>query len=227
MSEFGMTSKGYITEFVIDKLADKVEFFLNSKLEPMIHIPEEEFQQDWPVDSQRILDLLIAVFYDVSLGEILKAPEREFLLSQIRQKCRQGERRFTQIEAEEAEKNLIVRATLSFLDDHESFSGRTADLLHNLKNSPLAESISQRQEFPEFTSIFSRRLKLLIPVLSGYGVKVIIEHRESGSHCCLSRLASFEMKPKATLKRIDNPDDSDDSQRSRQAVVSESSAVTD
>ena len=67
--------------------------FLNSRLEPTLHVPDDAFQQDWPAVSQRVQDLLTAIYYDISKGSVLKSSEREFLLAQIQEECRRGVRR--------------------------------------------------------------------------------------------------------------------------------------
>jgi hypothetical protein len=80
---------------------DGLEFYLNSRLEPTVRIPNDAFQKEWPVDSQRVQDLLVAVHYDISEGGILRSLERDFLLAQLREECRNGGRRFSEFEGAE------------------------------------------------------------------------------------------------------------------------------
>lgn len=208
MFDFGLTGKTYVSDYVLKAMEKKVEFFLNSKLEPMLRIHEDRHRQEWHVESRRVLDLLTVIFYEVTLGDLLKKREKELFLAQIREKCRQGEMRFTQSEAEEAEENPIVLAVLQFMNGREQFEGRTVELLEMLRETPCANNKSKRDEISEFTNIFGKRLKRLIPVLAGYGVEVSLEHRESGSHCTLIRSESFEAEPEPITETVEKPDSS-------------------
>lgn len=173
---------------------EKVGFFLNSILEPTLHVPSDAFQQDWPVDSQRVSDLVTAVYYDQN-ETILPTVEREFVLSQIREECRAGGRRASETEAQQTEKDVIVQAVLYFMNDKEKFDNLTSVLLGHLRTIQLNDKIARHEEIPAFTNIFSRRLRRLVPVLKGYGVEIKPRHEEDGSYCELVRLATFQKEP--------------------------------
>jgi hypothetical protein len=175
---------------------DKVEFFLNTQLEPTVLIPNDGFQKEWPVDSMRFQDLLVSVFYEISKGEILKSNERDFLMAQIREECRKGGRRLTEPETAETDEDVIVQAILALVNREPEFSNQTVILLKSLRKIQKEGCLSSSEEIPIFTNIFSRKLGRLIPVLRGYGIEVVMEHKESGSHCSLKRLESFQKEPK-------------------------------
>lgn len=174
---------------------DQLEFFLNTQLEPTVLIPNDGFQTEWPVDSQRFRDLLTSMHYEISQGEILKTVDREFLTAQIREECRKGGRRLTEPEAAETEQDVIVQAILSLMNRESRFSVQTAQLVKTLKKIQRDGGLSSTEEIPIFTNIFSRKLSRLIPVLRGYGIEVTLEHKESGSHCLLTRTESFQKEP--------------------------------
>ena len=172
---------------------DKVEYFLSTQLEPTVLIPSDGFQTEWPVDSQRFQDLLISLFYEISDGQILRVNDREFLMAQIREECRKGGRRLTEAEAEETDEDVIVQTIVILMNQESSFADQTAELSKKLKAIRKANSLPD--SIPTFTNIFSRKLNRLIPVLRGYGVEVVMEHRESGSHCTLTQMESFQKEP--------------------------------
>ena len=182
---------------------DKVEFFVNTHLEPTVLIPSDGFQTEWPVDSQRFQDLLVSVFYEISNGGILKSNERDFLLAQIREECRKGGRRLTEPEAVETDEDVIVQAILLLANSMSKnatapvFNDRTVVLLQRLQGFQRDGTIPCFQEIPIFTNIFSRRLTRLIPVLLGYGVQIDLSHAEDGSRCKLTRLETFKFEPSA------------------------------
>jgi len=184
---------------------DGVEFFVNSDLEPMLHLPNDGFQQEWPVNSQRVQDLLVSMHFEVSGGDMLKPFEKDFLLSQIREECRKGGRRLTEVEAVQSEMNPIIQAILVLMNGQAKFSDRTFQLVKRLRDIQAAGTISLAEEISTFTNAFVRQLNRLIPVLRGYGVEVCLVHREDGSHCTLTRLESFQMEPTATEMRTDGP----------------------
>ena len=161
---------------------DKVEFFLNTQLEPTVLIPNDGFQKEWPVDSMRFQDLLVSVFYEISKGEILKSNERDFLMAQIREECRKGGRRLTEPETAETDEDVIVQAILALVNREPEFSNQTVILLKSLRKIQKEGCLSSSEEIPIFTNIFSRKLGRLIPVLRGYGIEVVMEHKESGNH---------------------------------------------
>lgn len=176
-----------------------VQFFLNSILEPTIHVPGDAFQKDWPVDSQRVSDLVVAAYYAENEA-ILSAGEREFILSQIREECRAGGRRASETEATQTEKDVIVQGVLYLMNQQPEFDDQTCVLLGKLRTNQLEGKTAQHEEIPAFTNIFSRRLRRLIPVLKGYGIEVSMRHQEDGSYCKLVRLATFQREGDSTTE---------------------------
>lgn len=174
---------------------DNIEFFLNTDLEPTVLIPTDGYQKEWPVNSERFQDQLVSVFYEISGGEILRASERDFVTTQIRLECHKGGRQLTASEAEKTDQDVIVQAILALMNELKEFSGQTAVLVSRLRKIQAEEKISSAGEIPIFTNIFSRKLNRLIPVLRGYGIEVVMEHKDSGSHCTLKRLDSFQNEP--------------------------------
>ncbi len=170
---------------------DKVEFFLSTQLEAMVFIPGDGFQQEWRVDSQRFQDYLITIYYEESKRQILKTIHRDFLMSQIREECRKGGRRLTASDTVETDEDVIVQAAAELMNHHDQFLAPTASLVKTLRDIQAKGQISG-DEIPIFTNIFTRRLNRLIPVLRGYGIEVVVDHRESGSHCRLTRMESFQ-----------------------------------
>lgn len=173
---------------------DKVQFFLNTELEPTVRIPTDGFRTEWPVDSQRFQDLLVSMFFEIT-EEILKSTDRDFLMAQIREECRKGGRELTEPEAEKTDEDVIVQTVVTLMNRMETFSGLTGLLSKELKKILDANFLSFSEGIPTFTNIFSRKLNRLIPVLRGYGVEVVMEHKESGSHCTLTRMESFQKEP--------------------------------
>lgn len=180
---------------------DKVEFFLNTHLEPTVLIPTDGFQTEWPVDSQRFKDLLVSMFYEINNGRILKSNERDFLMAQIREECRKGGRRLTEPEAVETDQDLLVQAILYLVNSMPKnamasvFNGRTVHLQKRIEEFQKEGAIPCYPEIPTFTNIFSRRLARLVPVLLGYGVQIDLSHAEDGSRCKLTRLETFKSEP--------------------------------
>ncbi len=170
---------------------DKVEFFLNTQLEPTVLIPNDAFQTEWPVDSQRFQDLLVSMFFEIAKG-ILKSTDRDFLMVQIREECRKGGRRLTESEATETDEDVIVQAILALMNRESEFSNQTVILVKNLQEIQKEGRLSSSEGIPIFTNIFSRKLTRLIPVLRGYGVEVVMEHKGNGSHCTLKRMEAFQ-----------------------------------
>jgi hypothetical protein len=177
--------------------AEKMTFFLNSVLEPTVHISGDAFQKDWPADSQRVTDLVTAVYYDQN-ETILSYAEREFILSQIREECRAGGRRPSETEAPQTDKDVIVQAIMYLMNEQPAFDDQTCVLLGKLRFIQMEAKTAQHEEIPAFTNIFSRRLRRLIPVLKGYGIEVSMRHQEDGSYCKLVRLATFQREGDST-----------------------------
>lgn len=214
MSEI-KTKSTPLTDVIAQLVKDGVEFFLNSQLSPTVLIPDDAFQKEWPADSQRVQDLLTKVHYEIcnkAKSEVestepvplLRSTEREFLLSMIREECRDGGRRLTEVEAEETDQDPIVQAVLFHMNATKEIKGRTSVLLGTLRQYQNEGKVSQAEEIPVFANIFSRRLKRLIPTLRGYGVEITIDHQEDGSHCTMRRLESFQSEPDATDATADD-----------------------
>jgi len=182
------------TEIYKQLQEDNVQFFLNTELEPTVRIPTDGFRTEWPVDSQRFQDLLVSMFYEIS-EEILKSTDRDFLTAQIREECRKGGRELTEPEAAKTDEDVIVQTVVTLMNRVETFSGLTGLLSKELKKIQDANFLSSSEGIPAFTNIFSRKLNRRIPVLRGYGVDVVVEHKESGSHCTLKRMDSFQNEP--------------------------------
>lgn len=171
------------------------ELFLNTQLEPTIRIPEDGFQTEWPVDSQRIRDFLNSLFFEHSEGEKLNKSDRDFVMSLLREECRKGGRRMSESEVEKSENDPIIQACLFFFNHNERFEGRLSDFLHALQLIQKKGHISSQKELSPFRNIFSRQLKRLTPTLVGFGIQVEISHKESGSHCSIKRLDNFVSEP--------------------------------
>lgn len=170
---------------------DNVEFFLSTQLEPMVLIPGDGFQKEWPVDSQRFQDYLVTIYFECSEGGILNSIHRDFFMSQIREECRKGGRRLTVPDTVDTDEDVIVQAAIELMNQQGEFSAPTAVLSKKLRDIQASGKIS-RDEIPIFTNTFSRKLNRLIPVLRGYGIEVVIDHKESGSHCTLKRTELFQ-----------------------------------
>lgn len=173
---------------------EEVQFFLNSILEPTVHIPGDAYQKDWPADSQRVCDFVTAAYYDQN-GTILASAEREFILSQIREECRAGGRRSSETEAPQTDKDVIVQGVLYVMNERAEFDDLTSVLVGLLRTIQLNGKTAQHEEIPAFTNIFTRRFRRLIPVLRGYGVEATMRHQEDGSYSRLVRLPTFQKEP--------------------------------
>jgi hypothetical protein len=77
------------TKLIEQLRQDGVQFGVNILNVPTVLIPDDQFQTNWPADSQRVANLLYTVYYDLN-DEILPAVERDFILTQIREECRAG-----------------------------------------------------------------------------------------------------------------------------------------
>ena len=198
------------TKLIEQLRTDGMLFGVNTLNVPTVLIPDDQFQKNWPADSQRVADLLYAVYYDLN-DEILPAAERDFVLSQLREECRAGGRWFGETEAEQTERDVIVQAVMCLLNERPAYDGLTAGLLGLLRSLQLNNKIARHEEIPAFTNMFSRRLRRLIPVLKGYGVEVSIRHEEDGSNCSLKRLPGFQREPDSATTLAGPADD-----RSRQ-----------
>ena len=185
-----------ITDVFTQLRDDGIESFMDSELTPTVKIPDDGFQKEWPVDSERVQDLLVSIWYELSGGAILKSTELGFLLSLLREECRKGGRRLTETETTAIDKDPIVQAILALMNLQAEYSSPTVVLLHRLQQLQKEGATGWFEGIPAFTNIFVRRLNRLITALRGYGVEVAVEHRETGSHCSIKRLASFQKEPK-------------------------------
>ena len=176
-------------------LADGVEFFVNSVLEPTVHIPTDGYQKDWPVDSQRVHDLLNMTFYELNDGHFLKSTSREMMLSIMREECRDGVRRLSENESARSENNPIVQGILYLMNKKPTLDVLTSVLGQDLRDLQDGDKISPRPPIPVFTNIFSRQLNRLVPVFKGMGIDVTVRHEVDGSHCKLERLPAFQKEP--------------------------------
>lgn len=180
-----------LTQVVRQLRDDGCEFFVNSKNEPTVKIPDDGFQQEWSADSQRVGDLITTIYCDLTKN-VLRTSDRDFVMVQLREECRKGGRRLAETEVESTDRDALVQAMLYFVNERQEFKSRTIDLMKAVVKIQKTGKITLGDEIPEVVNIFSRRLKRLIPTLNGYGIEVYIEHKESGSHCSVRRLPEFQ-----------------------------------
>lgn len=204
-----INTSGFTRNSVVRKLkGEGVEFFLNTDLEPTVHIPQDGFRKDWPADSQRVQDLVVSVYYELSGEQILKPSEREILMSLIREDCRKGGRRLSDSESEKTENDVYLQAILYLMNLHPIYEDKTSVLLGLLSSIQEQRKISRAEEISVFTNVFSRRLGRLIPILKGYGLDVSFSHTEFGSQCRIVRLESFQREQEAFTALPKQPDGS-------------------
>lgn len=177
-----------------------VQFFVNTKNEPVVFLPDNPFQQYWQAGHDRVESYLAAVYHDLSNGGYLKPAEQAAVICLLKDACYKGGRRFTELESPEAEKEPIIQALLYFINGVESFDGMTATLLSKLNEREIMRNVRGIEDFPILTNIFSRRLNRLTPVLRGLGIEVSIWHEEDGSHCKLKRLPNFAKEADALTR---------------------------
>jgi hypothetical protein len=218
MSQNSNSEETRLTNLVTQLRDDGCEFFLNSQLVPTVKIPDDAFQTEWPVDSQRVQDLLVSIHYEITYGQLLRSVERDFLLSQLREECRKGGRRFTEVEADETDKNVIVQGILCLMNKKDLFDDRTVVLLQTMTQFQSTGAIPVDGGIPVFANIFSRKLKRLIPVMKGYGVEMSLRHKEDGSYCTIRRLDSFAFEPDARDFQPLATDDSKDESSGESSV---------
>ncbi len=187
--------KLFINEMMQLMKDDNLEFFVNSQDEPTVHVPDDGFQQDWPADSARVRDWIVLNFYETSGGQQISTTTEALLLAHIREECRKGGRRLSEAEAAETDQDIVVQAMICLINKQEKFQGLTYLLLQRLIDFEKTGALTKSEDLPRFVNIFSRRLRRQIPALRGYGIDVIIEHREEGSFCKVSRLENFVVEP--------------------------------
>jgi hypothetical protein len=190
----GNTEKSALN-FVLQRLKDDgIGFFVNTKLEPVLFIPDAAFEQYWLVDHDRVSAYIATTYLD-GAESFIRPAFLSALLMLIKEECYNGGRLFTEVEQVEAEREPIIQSLICCMNRIDSFEGMTAALLSKLNESDIRKSVSAVEQLPLLTNIFSRRLKRLTPKLRGLGIEVIIEHKEDGSHCRVSRLPHFEKEP--------------------------------
>lgn len=190
-----------LQEVIAEVVRVGVQFFVNTKNEPVVFLPDTPFQQYWPAGHDRVESYLAAVYHDLSNGGYLKSAEQAAVVALLKDACYKGGRRFTELESPEAEKEPIIQALLHFLNNVESFDGMTATLLSKLNEPDIMRKVRGIEDFPILTNIFSRRLNRLTPVLRGLGIEVSIWHEEDGSHCKLKRLPNFAKEADALTRQ--------------------------
>ncbi|MBX9681563.1 MAG: hypothetical protein K2X38_22640 [Gemmataceae bacterium] len=80
---------------VIKQLIDDGEqFFVNSLLKPVVHIPDDPYQQYWEVTHERFLAHVSSVYHALT-NEYLKTAERDMLIELLKEECYKGGRRLT------------------------------------------------------------------------------------------------------------------------------------
>jgi len=178
-----------------------VQFFVNTKNEPVVFLPDTPFQQYWPGDHDRVESYLAAVYYDLSGGGYIKPAELVAVIALLKDACYKGGRRLTELESPEVEREPIIQALLCFMNGVESFDGMTATLLGKLNEPDVRRKIRGIEDFPILTNIFSRRLNRLTPAIRGFGIEVSIWHEEDGSHCKLKRLPNFVKEADALTRQ--------------------------
>jgi hypothetical protein len=188
---------------------EKFEFFVNSKLQPVVFIPDEPFQKVWPVNSERFNDVLCAVYNDITGGGYLEDADRKQLLPLLRDLCHKGGRRLTEVESEKAEIDPIIQAVLIFLVKCSAgFEGFTRDLLAKLLQADIQASIRPMAwDFPVLTNIFVRKFNRQLAALRGFGVEASVWHEEDGSHCKVIRGPSFSVADASVVRPSDKPSD--------------------
>ncbi len=179
-------------------------FFVSPQLVPTIRLPDENHQSDWEVDSQRVRDRLVSTWIEKK-KQVPTRSVQDLTLRMLREECRKEGRQHSEAESVQAEQDPIVRTLLALMNSAEHYEERTSEL--NTKLRELELEHGEGGSITPFTSIFSRQLNRLVPVLRGYGVGVAIDHREDGSHVTVTRLGSFKLEPDAHAKRKETPGD--------------------
>jgi len=200
------SSNSTLTQIIDRMRQDGWEFYLNSQLQPTVSIPGDAFQKEWPVDSQRVQDSIVSLYYEASNGDIIRSAERDFLMSQMREDCRKGGQKYAEFEGKDTEQDVIIQGVAYLMNQHKTYEAMTAEIVKELRSVQTAGGISSHEPIPVFTNIFSRRLARLIPVLKGYGIGVTLDHREAGSYCTLSRLESFKPEPNPGQPQVASDD---------------------
>src|SRR5688572_20715991 len=85
-----------LSKVVVRLREEGVDFFLNTTLEPIVSSREDYFQQFWPSNSERVKDLVLVTYYEVN-GRLMSRAELMQLMAMLREECRIGGRRATDI----------------------------------------------------------------------------------------------------------------------------------
>ncbi|MEZ6142073.1 MAG: hypothetical protein R3B84_16025 [Zavarzinella sp.] len=190
-----------LTNLIANLKELKLEFYVNTKNEPVVFLPDSPFEKYWPAVHDRVASYICTVYYDLSEGGHIKPSDFTALLYLLKEECYKGGRRLTEIESPEAEKEPIIQALLCYLNRYDSFEGMTATLLNKLSEQEIARKITGFENFPVLTNIFSRRLNRLKPVLRGLGIEADIWHEEDGSHCKVKRMSDFRVESDAFTRQ--------------------------
>lgn len=181
------------TCMVREMAKQEVEFFLNSANEPTVRMPTDPFQQEWPADSQRVIDHMQLLYHEVEKS----LPSRAHLnlsMMMLREECRNGGRRLSQAEEAEKDNDPILQTLHEFTSSKCSYHGRTSILLSALRDIHFSRNDHIGTVFTPFIHVFSRKLRRLIPTLRGFGIEVSISHQEDGSYCTVKRLPDFQVE---------------------------------
>jgi hypothetical protein len=191
-----------LSKVIKQLIDDGKQFFVNSLLKPVVHIPDDPYQQYWEVTHERFLAHVSAVYHALT-NEYLKTADRDMLIELLKEECYKGGRRLTEVEAALVEKDSIVQAVLLFLRNRkDDFDGLTRNLLAELRKDFIQDRIVPPDpDFPILTNIFSRRLNQLVPALRDLGVSCQINHEEDGSHAKVQKLAHFKPVADALEKK--------------------------
>jgi hypothetical protein len=185
-------SKSRIGQLVKFLSENGYEFAMNADSKPIaVNLQDEYFHL---VDSQEFEDLLNLSWYDFFTGQFLQPNDLKLLMSLIREDCRKGGKYLTEVEIEENQEHPIVQLVLEFMCDAVSFDGTTARLRHELQSYAKRLNIYGDETISPFTTIFSRQLRRLIPVLAECGIDVVMKRTEKGSHTILRRNAKFQLE---------------------------------
>jgi len=184
---------GGIMEFM---KADGIEFFLDSNSHPTIHYPHDADQKDWPVDSQRVNDL-VAAFYHDAKGKFPKPNELSLAMLHIREQCRLGKQRPSQTEERKIEVDPIIQALQSLMAGQSKIDRLTTTLHSEVLKLQEEGKVSPTPAIEPFTPTFGRQLRRLQSPLRHYGYSIEFKHEEDGNHCIITQQPSAPVAPAA------------------------------
>ena len=186
-----------------------VEFFLNGHSEPTVSIPDDPCQIHWPVEGQRFADLIISTFHEIAKPKRLSRVELLNLLALIREECRSGGTRYTELDGMKIEDLVITQGVWCLLNSSPIITLKTEDLRIEISKLQSLGRITTEQLVTPFTNVFSLRLGRLIKPLRSRKIDVEIKHRDDGSHTSLRRLEGFVCEPAAVPRVMPTTDDAD------------------